>query len=108
VRLDSYSPGEVAVSRKLTQLGEINEGSALAYLREFTEKYPAGDSQRVVSAVDSARANPALQPEIGRPITVEEMRLEVPVQRAPIPQRVLDLADELGITIRDTTGHPYN
>jgi hypothetical protein len=32
----------------------------------------------------------------------------VPVQTRPVPQAVLDYADDLSVTIRDVTGHVYN
>jgi hypothetical protein len=36
-----------------------------------------------------------------------DMTLEVPPQRTPIPQDVVDYADEFGIQIRDSNGHVY-
>jgi hypothetical protein len=34
--------------------------------------------------------------------------LEVPPQHGPLPQSIIDLADDLDIVIRDTNGHVYN
>ena len=44
--------------------------------------------------------------QIGKPLD-GPMRLEVPVQNAPVPQNILDLANDLGIKIFDVTGRRY-
>ena len=41
-RLDSYTPGQAIVSRKLTQFGEITRQTAKHYIDEFIDKYPEG------------------------------------------------------------------
>ena len=99
-RVDSYDTiKEEIVSRKYTQLGEVQEKSAARYLQEIDEKYapgtPIGD---VPSTHDVLRGK-----------RLDGMKvLEVPPQRGPLPQSIIDLADDLDIVIRDTNGHVYN
>jgi RHS repeat-associated protein len=100
-RLDSYNPylGEI-VSRKHTQLADITEKSAKGYIAELTQKYPRGAA---IADVPSNRAEG---------IAGEQLRgqyfLEVPVQRTPVPQAVLEYATSRGVFIRDITGRRYN
>uniref|UniRef100_UPI00035C90BF hypothetical protein n=1 Tax=Paenibacillus ginsengihumi TaxID=431596 RepID=UPI00035C90BF len=97
--VDSYVPGKEIVSRKYTQLAEVQEKTALSYLSEFTKKYSSG------SEISSGKFNPnALKG--GR--LEGELILEVPVQTKPIPQAILDEATKKGIIIRDITGKVYN
>jgi hypothetical protein len=103
VRLDSYSlaPNEI-VSRKYSQLGDVQEGTAISYLDELDRKYAPLTE---VADVPSTRAR---YPELVGQRIDGDMILEVPPQHSPIPQSVLDHADELDITIRDVTGRVYN
>ena len=97
--VDSYIPGKEIVSRKFTQLAEVQEKTALSYLSEFTKKYSAG------SEISTGKFNPnALKG--GR--LEGELILEVPVQTKPVPQAIIDEANEKGIIIRDITGKEYN
>jgi hypothetical protein len=98
-RLDSYDHGVQIVSRKFTQLGEVRDETAMKYLREIDDKYAPG---RRIADVPSTPDT--LRGELLRGQKV----LEVPVQTKPIPQSVLDLADDLDIEIRDVNGHIYN
>lgn len=52
VRLDSYVPGEAIVSRKLTQLGEIQPATGMGYIDELVASYPQGAR---IADVDSTR-----------------------------------------------------
>ena len=108
VRLDSYSPrtGEI-VSRKYTQLSEISEKTAIGYLKELSEKYSPGS---VIADVPSNRvgANAGIFEENEGNILKGQMILEVPVQEEPVPERVLDYANEHRIKIRDTNNKIYN
>jgi len=71
----------------------------MRYLRELDAKYAPGT--RVADV-------PSTPPELrGTPLD-GDMFLEVPVQTKAIPPRVRELADKLGIRIRDTNGHIYN
>ncbi|MCC2506895.1 hypothetical protein LKM17_22605 [Bacillus cereus] len=97
--VDSYIPGEEIVSRKFTQLAEVKEKTALSYLSEFTKKYSSG------SEVSSGKFNPnALKG--GR--LDGELILEIPVQTKPVPQKIIEEANEKGIIIRDINGKVYN
>jgi RHS repeat-associated protein len=98
--LDSYNPelGEI-VSRKHTQFANIQEETAMKYIRELPNKYPRGARiQDVPNAREAGIAGDELQ---------GIYYLEVPVQDAPIPQRVLDFAERHKVTIRDISGREY-
>jgi len=94
-RLDSYNPsaGEI-VSRKFTQLSDIQEQTALNYINEIPTKYPVGGTIANVPS-SGGLAGQVLQ---GQYI------LEVPMQVRPIPQSVLDAANRAGVLIRDING----
>ncbi|MDZ4629444.1 T7SS effector LXG polymorphic toxin [Bacillus cereus] len=97
--VDSYIPAEEIVSRKFTQLAEVKEKTALSYLSEFTKKYSSG------SEISSGKFNPnALKG--GR--LDGELILEIPVQTKPVPQKIIEEANEKGIIIRDINGKVYN
>ncbi|MGG0893163.1 hypothetical protein, partial [Cytobacillus horneckiae] len=97
--VDSYAPNKEIVSRKLTQLSEVQEKTAKSYLNEITKKYPSG------SKISNSTFNPnALKG--GR--LKGELILEVPVQNKPIPQIILDEATKNRIIIRDIKGKVYN
>ena len=108
VRLDSYNPKtKEIVSRKYTQLSEISEKTAIGYLKELLEKYSPGS---VIADVPSNRvgANAGIFEENEGNILKGQMILEVPVQEEPVPERVLDYANEHRIKIRDTNNKIYN
>jgi hypothetical protein len=98
VRLDAYDPiaGEI-VSRKLTQLGRVQESTGIGYLRELATKYPPG--ARVANV-------PSSGPLAGRAISGQQI-LEVPIQTQPIPAAVLSEARRLNVLIRDVAGNVY-
>ena len=94
-RLDSYDPvaGEI-VSRKFTQLSDIQSDTAIGYLDEISAKYSVGGT--VAKVPSSGRlADQTLQ---------GQYVLEVPVQIRPVPQSVLNHANNNGILIRDING----
>lgn len=97
VRLDSYNINSEIVSRKFTQLGDIQDKTGLGYLRELSNKYPAGS---VISNVPSS-GGLAGQRLNG------DLILEVPVQVTPVPTSIVSEADRLGILIRDINGKIY-
>ena len=100
--LDSCSLNGENVSRKLTQLSDVQPGTARQYLNELVNKYSPGE---VVAAKPSnERQFPTSM--IGKPIR-GQLVLEVPVQNLPVPQTVLDKAAELNVVIRDVSGRPY-
>ncbi|WP_234969339.1 hypothetical protein [Bacillus massilinigeriensis] len=97
--VDSYAPNKEIVSRKFTQLSEVQEKTAKSYLNEITKKYSSG------SKISNGTFNPnALKG--GR--LKGELILEIPVQNKPIPQTILDEATKNRIIIRDFKGKVYN
>ncbi|ONI88843.1 hypothetical protein ALI22I_17920 [Saccharothrix sp. ALI-22-I] len=103
-RVDSYVPGEEIVSRKYTQLSEIQEGTAVGYLREFVNHYNSGT---VIADTPTNRRDLGDE-QIGQPMS-GDLILEVPVQRGdpPVPRAILEEAERLNITIRDENGRIY-
>ncbi|MFL6140600.1 MAG: hypothetical protein ACJ72N_01865 [Labedaea sp.] len=101
-RVDSYVPGEEIVSRKHTQLADVQEGTAVGYLRELANTYGPGT---IVADTPTNRRDLGGE-AIGHPMD-GDMVLEVPVQRNGVPPAVLAEARRLGIIIRDENGHTY-
>jgi hypothetical protein len=99
-RVDSLdtTKGEI-VSRRLTQLSNVKQRTAISYFNEFTRKYPAG-----AKITDSPFNPKALR---GQEL-FGELIFEVPVQKNSIPQAVLDAATQRNIKIRDIAGKVYN
>lgn len=97
-RLDSYGPaaGEI-VSRKFTQLSDVQESTAVRYINEISAKYPVNG---VVADVPSSG-------DLSGQLLRGQYYLEVPVQARPIPQSVLDAANRQGVLIRDINGKVY-
>jgi filamentous hemagglutinin len=99
-RLDGYDPikGEI-VSRKSTQFGDITENTGVAYINEVGAKYPVGATiANVPSNVKNGLAGGTLK---------GQLILEVPVQVKPIPLKVLNAAQNAGVSIRDINGKVY-
>jgi hypothetical protein len=96
--LDSYDPtkGEI-VFRRDTQFSEISLKTAMAYLQEFTKKYPPGS---IIANVPSAG-------ELAGRRLEGKMFFEVPVQWKRIPELLLLEAKRRDIQIRDTNGKVY-
>lgn len=99
-RLDSWSPGEAIVSRKFTQLNDIQFETAKGYIDEFVTKYPRGAT---VADTPLNRQRGIAGMELnGR------MVLEVPPQtRGRIPDEVAEYAFENNIRIIDVNGVDY-
>ena len=100
-RLDSYTHELDIVSRKNSQLADLEPSTASAYLREHVAKYSPGE---VIA--DTARARTEFPHLIGKPLDGKRI-LEVPVQNQPVPRELLKQANRLEIFIRDITGHIY-
>lgn len=99
--VDSYEHREEIVERKHSQLADIQESTAIGYLRDLVRKYSPGEE------IAGTPRNREHYPElVGKPLE-GEMILEVPVQNRPIPRAILEKADELDITIRDTNGREF-
>jgi hypothetical protein len=102
-RVDSYVPGDEIVSRKYTQLADVQEGTAKGYLRELANTYGPGT---IVADTPTNRRDLG-DDAIGKPMK-GDMVLEVPAQKNGVPQGVLDEAKKLGIIIRDENGKVYS
>ncbi|WP_354360745.1 hypothetical protein [Pedobacter sp. UYP30] len=103
-RLDSYKPGEEIVSRKYTQLSEIQESTAKNYINEIDKKYPEGaDIANVPS--NTTGGNSGIF-ESGNTLKGKKV-LEIPVQNKPVPKSVINSANDAGVTIRDVNGRIY-
>jgi hypothetical protein len=98
-RVDSFDrEKEEIVSRRLTQLADVQETTAKSYLSEFTLKYPPG------ATITDSPFNPE---KLRGQRLIGTMIFEVPVQVKPIPKSILDAAAEKDIVIRDVTGKIY-
>ena len=107
VRLDSYVPNKEIVSRKYTQLSEVSEETAIRYLKELSDKYAPGTKIADVPSNISG-ANAGIFKANNGKVLDGQMILEVPVQKEPIPQNVINYADKLRIKIRNTNNKLYN
>ena len=98
-RVDSYDPQKAEIiSRKFTQLSEIQPDTGVSYLRELVQKYPSG------ATISESTFNPnVLKGDLLKGTQV----LEVPVQVEAVPQVVLDYAAKNSIVIRDVAGKVY-
>ncbi len=98
-RVDSYDPDKGIISRKYPSSQSIDSHNGIKYIEELIDKYPPGAKIR-----DTPRsralglANKTLS---GPPI------LEVPVLLGEVPEDVLALAHNVGVTIRDAEGNVY-
>jgi filamentous hemagglutinin family protein len=97
-KLDSYDlvRGDI-VSRKYTQLSDIQVKTANSYLSELVNKYP----------INAKIANVPSNRGIGDKTLQGKLVLEIPPQVKTVPKEVLNKAKELEITIKDTTGKIY-
>ena len=85
----------------------MSEETAIRYLKELTDKYAPG---AVIADVPSNNtgSNEKIFELNGDNVLRGQMILEVPVQKKPIPQNVIDYADKLRIKIRNTNNKLYN
>jgi len=83
------------VSRKFTQLADVQIQTAINYLQEAAKKYGPG---KIFADVRSTPPRYRNQPIQG------QLFLEVPVQTKPIPPQILQAAKKLNIIIWDTNG----
>jgi hypothetical protein len=104
-RLDSYDPanGEIISRKSLDasngQLAFADVNTVIGHFQEFGLKYRKGATiADVPSARNSGLAGKVLQ---------GDYVLEVPVQRYPVPQIILEEAAKRGVLIRDVTGKVY-
>jgi hypothetical protein len=99
--LDSYVPGSEIVSRKNTQLAEVEPGTARGYVSEFAGKYDVRET------IANTPANNSQIPDIGGRPLVGTKYLEVPPQNQPVPPEIIQFAARRNILIRDTLGKIY-
>src|SRR5699024_8526092 len=103
--VDCYIPQSEIVSRKHTQFSEIELSTVRSYINELNLKYSPGTDLPDL---------PSTREKLGIKIVGEgnklkgEMILEVPQQKSPVPEEVLELAEDLDIIIRDVDGRIYS
>lgn len=107
--LDSYNPGDEVIFRRQTQLGTggVQPSTAIRYISEAANHYGPNRPDIIIADTPSTRAQLGHIPgAIGNPL---EGRLvfEVPEQRYPIPQEVLEHAAARRVIIRDVNGRVY-
>lgn len=106
-RLDSYTPGEAVVSRRLTQLSDVQESTAMGYLDEITRKYQPNSPRLLIADTPMNRAQLGeTAGAIGSPLRGQSI-FEIPPQAAPVPPTVLEYAASKDIVIADPTGRVY-
>ncbi|MGL5830147.1 MAG: hypothetical protein ACRC0L_11340, partial [Angustibacter sp.] len=82
-RLDSYNSGTEIVSRKMSQLADLEPDTAKYYLQEITRKYSPGEI-----IADTAKARREF-PHLARQELEGNMYLELPVQNRPVPPEIV-------------------
>ncbi|MCS1350747.1 hypothetical protein [Mechercharimyces sp. CAU 1602] len=107
VRLGSYNPttGEI-VSRKYTQLADIQPQTAKNYINELKNKYPPG--AKIADVKTQKKGADHQNDGLAGDTLKGEMILEVPVQKKEVPQEILDYASDRDIIIRDEKGNILN
>ncbi|MFD1428622.1 hypothetical protein ACFQ4Y_17190, partial [Kroppenstedtia sanguinis] len=105
--VDSYDPKKKEIiSRKHTQLAEIQYQSARDYMNEFLMKYAPGTRIRDVPTQRPGSRHQNADLAGGE--LMGDMFLEVPVQKKPVPRNVRKYATDNDIIIRDEKGKVYN
>ncbi|ANS79226.1 Hemagglutinin/hemolysin-related protein [Serinicoccus hydrothermalis] len=100
VRLDSYVPGEEIISRKLTQLGDVQPTTAFSYIDELVNKYPVNAN---IADVPSTHASGLAGQTLDG-----QLVLQVPPQAGgTIPEEVAQHAFENNVHIIDINGFDY-
>lgn len=81
-------------------MSEIKKETAFDYIHELRGKYPEGSIIADVPSNKTGGRNGGLTEDIGKGI-IGELILEVPVQKMPIPQNILDEAAKWNIVIKE-------
>lgn len=98
LRLDSYLPGKVIGSQKLTQAAD-NPQYFIKSVDEFADKYTPGNS---IAQVPTS-VNRELEGQLrGRQVLI------LPPQRSDIPEKLLEYAADQRVYVMDITGKVYN
>lgn len=93
-------PGEQIVSRKLTQLNDVDLSTARSYIRELAQKYP--EEAMIRNSPGNVASGLAGQPLRG------DLVLQVPPQRGgSIPADLIEYAKVREIRIVDINGFDY-
>ena len=92
--------------RYSSQLAEVPHDVAMAKMAKIVEDYVGATIANVPSNRELIPASremygPAGRRLLGRPVLI------VHEQRAPVPHELLDFAERVGLTIRDTSGREY-
>jgi len=87
-RLDSYIPNKEIISRKATQMAETTVETAKKHIDELVKKY-----KKDLLIANTKRA--------GSETLQGDYILEIPKQKAPIPQEILDHAKKKDVFIRE-------
>jgi Domain of unknown function (DUF4157) len=98
-RVDSYDPDEGIVSRKYPSNQSLDYETGVKYIEELIDKYIPG--AKIKSRPRTRAFGLANERLAGRQI------LEVPVLLKDVPEEVLALARNVGVTIRDVEGNIY-
>jgi hypothetical protein len=99
-KLDSYNPKEEIVSRKETQLSDIQPKTAKAYIDEAVKKYSPGTKLAdVPSNKTGSNAGVIKDSENGK--LSGKLYLDIPKQNKPIPKEILDYAQSKFVEIRE-------
>ncbi len=104
--LDSFDPDNLEIiSRKFSQLAGIAEDTAKGYLDEIAKKYkPNTKIKQSASNLDGGK-NAGIFDKTDK--LDGQMILEIPPQKNPVPQNVIDHARNKDIIIRDINGTIY-
>lgn len=105
-RADAVVVGREIVERKFSQLADLSEDAAIAYINQLAEIYHPGARIAEVDSTAAVRADDAAGGGSG--VLRGQMVLEVPEQHAPVPRRVLEHAERAGVVIRDPEGRIYS
>jgi hypothetical protein len=87
-RLDSYIPNKEIISRKATQMAETLYDTSKKHIDELVNKYK---KNRTIANPDRA----------GTKTLKGDYILEIPKQKAPIPQEIVDYAKKKDVLIRE-------
>ena len=99
--LDSYVPRKEIISRKHTQIADIQPSTWQGYLNEHAKKYPPGEIIK-----DSPTMRDRYPDLVGKKLGGLPY-MEVPTQEKEVPDWALRAAADLGIIIRDVKGRIY-
>lgn len=106
--MDSFNPDGEIVERKNTQLAEVHPSTWKSYLTKTEDQYEPGNDEILVADTKTNREDltaAGYEPDdfIGKPLE-GQLVLEVPVQNAPPPVEMLELAKLKSTEVKDVAG----